>query len=46
MRRALSLPTDEAVRLALRTQQVIAHETGVVNTIHPLGGPTTSKKPH
>ncbi len=35
---ALALPTEEAVRLALRTQQVIAHEIGVVNTIDPLGG--------
>jgi methylmalonyl-CoA mutase, N-terminal domain len=35
---ALALPTEEAVRLALRTQQVIAHETGVANTIDPLGG--------
>jgi methylmalonyl-CoA mutase N-terminal domain/subunit len=35
---ALALPTEEAVKLALRTQQVIAHETGVVNTIDPLGG--------
>jgi methylmalonyl-CoA mutase, N-terminal domain len=35
---ALALPTEEAVRLALRTQQVIAHETGVVNTVDPLGG--------
>ena len=35
---ALALPTEEAVRLALRTQQVIAHETGVTNTIDPLGG--------
>ena len=35
---ALALPTEAAVRLALRTQQVIAHETGVVNTIDPLGG--------
>jgi methylmalonyl-CoA mutase, N-terminal domain len=35
---ALALPTESAVRLALRTQQVIAHETGVVNTIDPLGG--------
>jgi methylmalonyl-CoA mutase, N-terminal domain len=35
---ALALPTEHAVRLALRTQQVIAHETGVVNTIDPLGG--------
>src|SRR4051812_25608908 len=35
---ALALPTEKAVRIALRTQQVIAHETGVVNTIDPLGG--------
>jgi methylmalonyl-CoA mutase N-terminal domain/subunit len=35
---ALALPTEEAVRIALRTQQVIAHETGVVNSIDPLGG--------
>ena len=35
---ALALPTEHAVRLALRTQQVIAHEVGVVNTIDPLGG--------
>src|SRR5215204_1037706 len=35
---ALALPTDDAVRVALRTQQVIAHETGVTNTIDPLGG--------
>jgi methylmalonyl-CoA mutase N-terminal domain/subunit len=35
---ALALPTEDAVRLALRTQQVIAEETGVVNTIDPLGG--------
>jgi methylmalonyl-CoA mutase N-terminal domain/subunit len=35
---ALALPTENAVRLALRTQQVIAHETGAVNTIDPLGG--------
>jgi methylmalonyl-CoA mutase, N-terminal domain len=35
---ALALPTPEAVRIALRTQQVIAHETGVTNTIDPLGG--------
>jgi methylmalonyl-CoA mutase N-terminal domain/subunit len=35
---ALSLPTEESVRLALRTQQVIAHESGVVNTIDPLAG--------
>src|SRR5213595_1293480 len=35
---ALALPTEEAVRIALRTQQIIAHETGVVNSIDPLGG--------
>jgi len=35
---ALALPTEDAARLALRTQQVIAHESGVVNTIDPLGG--------
>ena len=35
---ALALPTEEAVRIALRTQQVIAHESGVPNTIDPLGG--------
>jgi methylmalonyl-CoA mutase, N-terminal domain len=35
---ALALPTEEAVRVALRTQQIIAHETGVANTIDPLGG--------
>ncbi len=35
---ALALPTEEAVRVALRTQQIIAEETGVVNTTDPLGG--------
>src|SRR5207245_2410683 len=35
---ALALPTEEAVTIALRTQQVIAHETGVPNTVDPLGG--------
>jgi len=35
---ALSLPTEEAVRIALRTQQILAHESGVANTIDPLGG--------
>jgi len=35
---ALALPTEEAVRIALRTQQIIAHETGVANTVDPLGG--------
>jgi methylmalonyl-CoA mutase N-terminal domain/subunit len=33
-----ALPTEEAVRVALRTQQIIAHESGVVNTPDPLGG--------
>ncbi len=35
---ALALPTEHAVRIALRTQQVIAHESGIVNTADPLGG--------
>jgi len=35
---ALALPSAEAVRVALRTQQIIAHETGVTNTVDPLGG--------
>jgi methylmalonyl-CoA mutase N-terminal domain/subunit len=35
---ALALPTEDAVRVALRTQQIVAHETGVTNTIDPLGG--------
>ena len=35
---ALALPTEEAALLALRTQQIIAHETGVANTIDPVGG--------
>jgi methylmalonyl-CoA mutase N-terminal domain/subunit len=35
---ALALPTEEAVTIALRTQQVIAHESGVANTVDPLGG--------
>jgi len=35
---ALALPTEESVRLALRTQQVIAHESGVGDTVDPVGG--------
>ncbi|MBW1807255.1 MAG: methylmalonyl-CoA mutase family protein [Deltaproteobacteria bacterium] len=35
---ALSLPTEDSVRIALRTQQVIAHESGVADTVDPLGG--------
>jgi methylmalonyl-CoA mutase N-terminal domain/subunit len=35
---ALALPTEEAARIALRTQQIIANETGVTNTVDPLGG--------
>jgi methylmalonyl-CoA mutase N-terminal domain/subunit len=34
----LALPTEEAVQVALRTQQILAHETGVANVIDPLGG--------
>jgi methylmalonyl-CoA mutase N-terminal domain/subunit len=35
---ALALPSEKAVTIALRTQQIIAHESGVANTIDPLGG--------
>ncbi|MCC6749418.1 MAG: methylmalonyl-CoA mutase [Deltaproteobacteria bacterium] len=35
---ALALPTEESVRLALRTQQIIAHESGVADLVDPLGG--------
>jgi methylmalonyl-CoA mutase N-terminal domain/subunit len=35
---ALALPTEKAVSIALRTQQIIANETGVTNTVDPLGG--------
>jgi len=35
---AMALPTEEAATLALRTQQIIAHETGVTNIVDPLGG--------
>ncbi len=38
MDEALALPSEHAVTIALRTQQIIAHETGVTNTIDPLGG--------
>jgi methylmalonyl-CoA mutase N-terminal domain/subunit len=38
MDEALALPSAEAVQVALRTQQIIAHESGVTNTIDPLGG--------
>jgi len=35
---ALALPTEDAARLALRTQQILAHESGVANTVDPVGG--------
>jgi methylmalonyl-CoA mutase N-terminal domain/subunit len=35
---ALSLPTEESARIALRTQQILAYETGVTNTADPVGG--------
>jgi methylmalonyl-CoA mutase N-terminal domain/subunit len=38
MDEVLALPTERAAQIALRTQQVLAHETGVANTIDPLGG--------
>jgi methylmalonyl-CoA mutase N-terminal domain/subunit len=38
MDETLALPSDKAARIALRTQQVLAHETGVINTVDPLAG--------
>ena len=38
MDEALSLPSEKAVRLAVRTQQILAHESGVANTVDPAGG--------
>jgi methylmalonyl-CoA mutase N-terminal domain/subunit len=38
MDEALALPSEDAVTVALRTQQIIAHESGVANTVDPLGG--------
>src|SRR5439155_14535508 len=38
MDETLALPSEHAATLALRTQQVLAHETGVTNTVDPLGG--------
>ena len=41
---AISLPTDDAAKLALRTQQIIAHESGVINHPDPFGGSETVEK--
>ena len=38
MDETLALPSEKAVKIALRTQQIIAYETGVINTVDPLGG--------
>ena len=38
MDETLALPSEQAVKIALRTQQIIAYETGVINTVDPLGG--------
>jgi methylmalonyl-CoA mutase N-terminal domain/subunit len=38
MDEAMALPSEKAVRIALRTQQIIAHESGIPNTVDPLGG--------
>ena len=40
---ALALPTEEAARIALRTQQIIAYESGVTQTVDPLGARTSWK---
>jgi len=39
---ALALPSEEAVQVALRTQQIIAHESGISDTVDPVGGSTLS----
>ncbi len=44
MDEALALPTEQAVRIALRTQQVIAYESGVTDTVDPLGGSYTIER--
>jgi len=41
---ALALPTEDAQRIALRTQQIIAHETGAIDTIDPLAGSYSSSR--
>src|SRR2546427_9547050 len=45
MDETLALPTEEAVKLALRTQQIIAHESAGTNTVDPLGGASSSATP-
>ena len=44
MDEALALPTERAVRIALRTQQILAHESGVADTADPLGGSFTVER--
>ncbi len=46
MDETLALPTEKAVQIALRTQQIIAHETGVTNIIDPLAGSYFVEAPH
>ena len=46
MDEALSLPSEAAVRTALRTQQVLAHESGVAASVDPLGGSSPGRAPH
>lgn len=41
---ALALPTEESARIALRTQQIVAHETGVTNTVDPVAGSYTIER--
>jgi methylmalonyl-CoA mutase N-terminal domain/subunit len=43
---ALALPTEQAARIALRTQQIIAHESGVAQTVDPLGRLLLSRSAH
>ena len=43
---ALALPTEDSARIALRTQQIIAHESGVANTVDPFGGVVAHRAAH
>ena len=45
MDEALALPTEKAVQVALRTQQIIAHETGVADTVDPMAGSYAIEEP-
>ncbi len=46
MDEAFAIPTEEAMKIALRTQQIIAHESGVADVVDPLGGSYYGREPH